>query len=73
MKVGDLVCYIHDEDPADQLGVGVILGFDKDDDPLIHFFSDSTPSPGGDAFFSHDIKVLNENRRIIRRAHPSKG
>jgi len=62
MKVGDLVRYIHDSYTADQLGVGVILGFDKDNDPLIYFSLDEDPAPGGDAFFSRDIKVLNKSR-----------
>ena len=62
MKIGDLVCYRHDQDPADQLGVGIILGFDKDDDPIILFSLDENPTPGGDPFFSHDIKVLNKSR-----------
>ena len=61
MKVGDLVKYIHHEH-RETLGLGLVLGFDDDDDPLIHFCFDGTPSPGGDAFFSHDVEVINESR-----------
>jgi len=63
MKVGDLVAYKADspEHADDSLGLGIILGFDVDDDPLIHFFLDRTPSLGGDAFFSHDVEVLGES------------
>ena len=62
MKIGDLVCYRHDQDPVDQLGVGIILAFDDDDDPLIYFSLEENPAPGGDAYFSRDIKVLNKSR-----------
>jgi hypothetical protein len=62
MNVGDLVRYIHDNYTADQLGLGIILGFDKDDDPLVYFSLDEYPETGGDAYFSRDIKVLNKSR-----------
>ena len=63
MRVGDLVAYKADspDHADDSLGLGIILGFDGDDDPLIHFFLDRTPSPGGDAFFSYDVEVLSES------------
>jgi len=64
MKVGDLVAYKarRPEWADDTLGLGIILGFDEDHDPLIYFNLDSTPSPGGDAFFDYDVEILNENR-----------
>ena len=67
MKVGDLVRYNSSpDDPVMAtddytLGLGIILGFDKDDDPLIHFFLDKTPTVGGDAFFSYNVEVIGES------------
>jgi len=52
MKVGDLVKYRDERvEDVDALGLGIVLGFDADDDPLIHFYLDTTPTNGGDAFF----------------------
>ena len=64
MKVGDLVVYKaqRPEFADDTLGFGIVLGFDKDHDPLIYFNLDLTPTPGGDAFFGYDVEVISESR-----------
>ena len=61
MKLGDLVKY---KDPKDGRGEndtemtnGVVVGFDKDKDPIIFF----TCRQKAQAFLKDDIEVLNEN------------
>tara|TARA_R110000824_G_scaffold171379_9_gene348900 strand:+ start:97 stop:294 length:198 start_codon:yes stop_codon:yes gene_type:complete len=65
MKIGDLVIYKRDT-PNDActrpMGVGIVLGFDEDGDPLVHFQDDDAPTVGGDAYFSTNIEVINESR-----------
>ena len=68
MNIGDLVRY-RDEDgedvPGDSgfLGLGIVTGFDKDDDPVVWFQCDPQgQEEGGSAFFEHQIVVINEHR-----------
>ena len=73
MKVGDLVRYNVSTgsegwlsepptpDDPDALGLGIVLSFDEDGDPLIHFFLDKTPTAGGDAFFSYNVEIISES------------
>jgi len=61
MQIGDLVC--HKNKPL--FGLGIILGFDRDFDPLIRFQLDArgTANDDDDTFFYYDdIEVLNERR-----------
>jgi hypothetical protein len=59
VKVGDLVHYDKGSDWGYRnTGPGVVVGFDKDDDPIVYFaFKQSS-----DAYFKADIEVINENR-----------
>ena len=68
MNIGDLVRY-RDEDgediPGDAsfLGLGIVTGFDKDDDPVVWFQCDPEgQEEGGTAFFMYNITVINEHR-----------
>ena len=66
MNIGDLVRYRDedgDHDPGDSgfLGLGIVTGFDKDDDPVVWFQCD--PQRGDrEAFFKWNIRVINEHR-----------
>ena len=66
MKVGDLVQYIGaDADDPPLLGLGIIMGFDRDDDPIVLFFGppDANPdTPMGSPFLMQDIEVISESR-----------
>ena len=59
MKVGDLVHYDKGSDWGyKKTGVGLVMGFDKDDDPIVYFsFRESV-----DAYLKADIEVINEGR-----------
>jgi len=67
MKVGDLVLYTgfpHSVtikgDPFN-MGFGIVLGFDEDGDPLIHFQGEKRPASGGVVYYSDRIEVVNES------------
>ena len=65
-KIGDLVKYVSDTcgDP-DSLGVGLLMGFDKDGDPVVWFQGDERHDPEtspGSAFYWKDIEVISEDR-----------
>jgi len=54
MKVGDLVKYrLNDDDRP-----GIIMGFDEDGDPIVHFFYEESAA----AYLSDDIEVISESR-----------
>ena len=61
MKLGDLVKYVdegrdrRDDDFA--MTNGVVVGFDKDKDPIVFFTCRQTAN----AYYEADIEVLNEN------------
>ena len=59
MKVGDLVHYDKGSDWGyKKTGMGLIMGFDKDDDPIVYFsFMESV-----DAYLKADIEVISESR-----------
>ena len=58
MKVGDLVKYWHD-DGRRASPPGIVVDFDKDDDPIVWF-------PGGNdppaPYFRQDMEIISENR-----------
>ena len=60
MKVGDLVHYpdapIRTWEDEEPLKNGIVIGFDKDNDPIIYFTARSSSS----AYYAHDIEVLSE-------------
>jgi hypothetical protein len=60
VKIGDLVRYATES----LLGVGLIMSFDKDGDPVVWFQGDAIlDHPGfGSAFFETDIEVISETR-----------
>ena len=59
MKVGDLVHYDKGSDWGwRDTGPGVVLGFDKDDDPIVYF----TFRGNSTAYLKADIEVINANR-----------
>jgi|TARA_R100000750_G_C2338895_1_gene93330 hypothetical protein len=53
MKIGDLVKYQGDDDRP-----GIIMGFDEDGDPIVHFFYEESAA----AYLSDDIEVISESR-----------
>ena len=59
MKVGDLVRYRSRSDRY-ALGLGIVLGFDENDDPLVHFPGIEDPKPGGILYYSINIEVVSE-------------
>ena len=69
MKVGDLVQYIgEDADQPPLLGLGIVMGFDHDEDPIVLFQGDdyiptleSGDTPGS-PFYDYDIEVISETR-----------
>ena len=60
MKVGDLVYYpdapIRTWENEEPLINGIVVGFDKDNDPIVYFPARSR----SDAYYTHDIEVLSE-------------
>ena len=59
MKVGDLVHYDKGSDWGyKKTGVGLIMGFDKDDDPIVYFSFRECADP----YLRADIEVINESR-----------
>ena len=64
MKVGDLVLYAsfpHSKGDPFPLGLGIVLGFDEDGDPAIHFQREKRPADGGVVYYSDRIEVVNES------------
>jgi hypothetical protein len=68
MKVGDLVRYAgfprsqHGDGEHDlHLGLGIVLGFDEDGDPAIHFQREKIPLLGGVVYYLERIEVVNES------------
>ena len=60
MKLGDLVKYVDTgRTLADDFAMtnGVVVGFDKEDDPIVFFTCRKTAA----AYYENDIEVLNEN------------
>jgi len=55
MKVGDLVMYKGD---LHGLGLGIVLGFDEDGDPAIHFQLANNPKSGGVLYYADNIEVI---------------
>ena len=55
MNVGDLVR----RKSYANLGLGIILGFDEEGDPIVHFQDDQRAYG---SFYSDDIEVISENR-----------
>jgi len=53
MKIGDLVKYQGDDDRP-----GIVVGFDDDGDPIVHFFYDGESA----AYFKRNIEVISESR-----------
>lgn len=59
MKIGDLVHY--DKGSAwgfQNTGPGIVVGFDKDNDPIVYFAFRNDSA----AFLKADIEVIDENR-----------
>ena len=57
MKVGDLVVY---HDLSIGLGTGIVIGFDKDNDPIIVFHGNTNFKR--QPFYRSDIEVVSESR-----------
>ena len=59
MKVGDLVHYDKGSNWGyEKTGVGLIVGFDKDDDPIVYFSFRECADP----YLKGDIEVISESR-----------
>ena len=59
MKIGDLVHY--DKGSAwgfQNTGPGIVVGFDKDNDPIVYFAFRERADP----YLKDDIEVIDENR-----------
>jgi len=54
MKVGDLVKIDIDRDKG---RVGVITGFDEDNDPIVCYYNQA---PRSDSFYHYHVEVINE-------------
>ena len=64
MNIGDLVLYAgfpHSKGDPFPLGLGIVLGFDKDGDPIIHFQHEKRPAACGVVYYSDRIEVVNES------------
>ena len=59
MKVGDLVVY---HDLSIGLGTGIVIGFDKDNDPIIVFHGNTNFALKRQPFYRWMIEVINESR-----------
>jgi len=61
VKPGDLVVFV-DEDLEERphLGTGIVVGFDRDNDPIIAFHGYANEEPA--AYYRGDIEVINESR-----------
>jgi len=57
MKVGDLVKIAIARAPEPGHRVGIIAGFDKDNDPVVCYF-DQVPQT--DPFYRYHVEVINE-------------
>tara|TARA_R110000824_G_scaffold263781_1_gene452601 strand:+ start:237 stop:428 length:192 start_codon:yes stop_codon:yes gene_type:complete len=57
VKVGDLVKCDLGRFPGEGVRVGIITGFDEDDDPIVCYY-DQTPI--SDPFYRHHVEVINE-------------
>jgi hypothetical protein len=55
--VGDLVTARYRDDLYD-LGLGIVLGFDEEGDPLIHFQFAKNPRLGGVLYYAHNVRVV---------------
>ena len=64
MKVGDLVHYpdapIRTWEDEEPLRNGIVVGFDKDNDPIVFFFGRKADEAS--PYYAHDIEVLSESR-----------
>ncbi len=65
MKVGDLVIYSgpnHENPPV--YGPGIIMRFDRDNDPVVLFHGDTDPDyeDGCTAFYRYSLEVISERR-----------
>tara|TARA_Y100000310_G_scaffold299564_1_gene334520 strand:- start:320 stop:502 length:183 start_codon:yes stop_codon:yes gene_type:complete len=59
VKVGDLVKYVDGGRGPNDFAMtnGVVVGFDKENDPIVFFTCRSTAA----AYYENDIEVLNES------------
>ena len=57
MKVGDLVKIDIGRAPGSGLRVGIITGFDKDNDPVVYYY-DQVPQT--EPFYHYHVEVINE-------------
>jgi len=57
VKVGDLVQYQDEK----WCPLGLITGFDKDDDPIVMFI-DGKQQEGAEAYYRRNVKVISESR-----------
>jgi len=59
MKIGDLVCYWHDDDRVTRSAPGIVVDFDRDDDPIVWFIGvPQQPAP----YFRQDMEIISEGR-----------
>lgn len=58
MKVGDLVKCDIGQYPESNHRVGVITGFDEDNDPVVCYYDGE---PRTDPFYRHHLEVINES------------
>jgi len=57
MNIGDLVRCDIGSSPDEGHRVGIITGFDKDDDPIVCYYDQE---PYNNPFYRHHVEVINE-------------
>jgi len=64
MKVGDLVIYVGEDAEASPVyGPGIVMDFDKDNDPIVRFIGDRDLTRNlGSPYYIEDVRVINESR-----------
>ena len=58
MKIGDLVKYKYKVEVGYDRAVGVIVGFDRDDDPIVYQSHNGEQT----AHWLYSVEVINEDR-----------
>ena len=59
MKVGDLVKCDIGQYPEEGVRLGIITGFDEDDDPIV-CYSDLNHTPQSEPFYRDHVEAINE-------------
>ncbi len=58
MNIGDLVKVDIGQWPDEGVRVGVVTGFDEDNDPIVCYYNQK---PVSDAFYRHHVEIVSES------------